>query len=152
MKPPPTVIRAAQCYGTRADVPVVSVNTGATDSPILDWASGFFGDANKEVEHACDMLKDHPDLKASEGINMVGFSQGGQFARAVVQRCRYGASDRGCTPRLLYVNPCVLLVVDGWRCYRLNKSSLARNLLQGALVVLSAQERDGLNQVITACR
>lgn len=67
---------------------MVSVNTGSSDSPILDFASGFVGDANKEVERACDMLKDHPDLKDYEGINMIGFSQGGQFARAVVQRCR----------------------------------------------------------------
>jgi palmitoyl-protein thioesterase len=67
---------------------VVSVNTGMSDSVFSDFTSGFVGDANLEIERVCNLLKDHPDLKGAEGINMVGFSQGGQFARAVVQRCR----------------------------------------------------------------
>lgn len=66
----------------------MSVNTASSDSAAMDFASGFVGNANEEVARVCNVLKDHPDLKHAEGINMVGFSQGGQFARAVVQRCR----------------------------------------------------------------
>lgn len=54
----------------------------------MDFASGFFGSANDEVERACQKIAEHPELKGAEGINMIGFSQGGQFLRAVVQRCR----------------------------------------------------------------
>lgn len=67
---------------------VVSINTGAGDNQFMDFTSGFLGSANDEIARVCDELRDHPDLKHAAGLNMVGFSQGGQFARAVVQRCR----------------------------------------------------------------
>lgn len=41
--------------------------------------------ANDQVAEVCRQLKADPKLKG--GYNSVGFSQGGQFLRAVAQRC-----------------------------------------------------------------
>lgn len=65
-------------------MPVLSVNSGS-GSATADFASGFLGNANDEVAKACAFLREHKELHG--GFNLVGFSQGGQFARAVVQRC-----------------------------------------------------------------
>ena len=67
-----------------AGVPVYSINSGS-GSEGADFASGFLGNVNDEVAKACAFLRAHKDLH--RGFNFVGFSQGGQFARAVVQRC-----------------------------------------------------------------
>ncbi|KAL4712005.1 hypothetical protein ACJJTC_003672 [Scirpophaga incertulas] len=40
---------------------------------------------NKQVQYACDKLAQDPKL--ADGFNAIGFSQGGQFLRALVQRC-----------------------------------------------------------------
>ena len=73
------------CMHCAAGVTVESINTGRSN-PFSDFLSGFYGNANDEVALVCAHLK---SLKALEGgFNLVGFSQGGQFARAVVQRCR----------------------------------------------------------------
>ncbi|KAF9545839.1 hypothetical protein EC957_010467 [Mortierella hygrophila] len=50
-----------------------------------DQRAGFFGNVNKQIEAICDQLKAIPELEG--GFNAVGFSQGGQFLRAYVQRC-----------------------------------------------------------------
>ncbi|KAF9139228.1 hypothetical protein BGX30_008211 [Mortierella sp. GBA39] len=50
-----------------------------------DQRAGFFGNVNKQIEIVCDQLKAIPELEG--GFNAVGFSQGGQFLRAYVQRC-----------------------------------------------------------------
>jgi len=52
---------------------------------IEDEAYGFLGSASDEVAEVCDQLKSDPLLK--NGFNAVGFSQGGQFLRAYVERC-----------------------------------------------------------------
>jgi palmitoyl-protein thioesterase len=67
-----------------AGVPVFSINSGG-GSAFSDFASGFVGNANNEVAKACAYLREQQELK--HGFNFIGFSQGGQFARAVVQRC-----------------------------------------------------------------
>ncbi|KAG0229808.1 hypothetical protein BGW42_001334 [Actinomortierella wolfii] len=50
-----------------------------------DQRAGFFGNVNKQIEIVCKQLKEDPNLK--NGFNAVGFSQGGQFLRAYVERC-----------------------------------------------------------------
>jgi len=40
---------------------------------------------NDQVAEACETLAADPQL--ADGFNAVGFSQGGQFLRALVQRC-----------------------------------------------------------------
>lgn len=70
-------------------VPVISINTGSDGSFAADMVSSYYGDMNEEIAKACRFLAEQDDLKG--GFNMIGFSQGGQFSRAVVQRCRFGA-------------------------------------------------------------
>lgn len=41
--------------------------------------------ASPKIETVCEQLKGIPEL--STGFNAVGFSQGGQFLRAYIQRC-----------------------------------------------------------------
>ncbi|KAI1316651.1 hypothetical protein EDD11_009686 [Mortierella claussenii] len=55
------------------------------ESEADDQRAGFFGNVNKQIEKVCQQLKDIPELE--NGFNAVGFSQGGQFLRAYVQRC-----------------------------------------------------------------
>lgn len=41
--------------------------------------------ANKQIDNVCAQVKADPKLK--NGYNSVGFSQGGQFLRALAQKC-----------------------------------------------------------------
>merc|ERR1712215_331900 len=50
-----------------------------------DQLSGFLTPCNQQVEDACNMITS--DEKLKDGYNAIGFSQGGQFLRAVAQRC-----------------------------------------------------------------
>lgn len=52
---------------------------------VQDVESGYFGNANTQVQEACDQLANDERLK--DGYNAIGFSQGGQFMRALAQRC-----------------------------------------------------------------
>lgn len=58
--------------------------------------SSYYGDMNEEIAKVCRFLAEQDGLKG--GFNMIGFSQGGQFSRAVVQRCRFAAV--GCATKL----------------------------------------------------
>ncbi|XP_069125987.1 palmitoyl-protein thioesterase 1-like [Argopecten irradians] len=50
-----------------------------------DTTNGFFMNANDQIAMACDMIA--KDSKLQNGYHAIGFSQGGQFLRAVAQRC-----------------------------------------------------------------
>lgn len=52
---------------------------------IEDVTNGYFMHPDKQIEMACDLVKKDPLLQ--NGFNAIGFSQGGQFLRALVQRC-----------------------------------------------------------------
>lgn len=54
-------------------------------SLVVDVESGFFRDTNRQISEVCEMMANDPEL--AEGYNAIGFSQGGQFLRAVAQRC-----------------------------------------------------------------
>ncbi|XP_061378239.1 palmitoyl-protein thioesterase 1 [Danaus plexippus] len=62
---------------------VLSLRIG--NSTIEDYENGYFMNPNKQVEFVCDKLSKDPKLQ--NGFNAIGFSQGSQFLRAVVQRC-----------------------------------------------------------------
>lgn len=64
---------------------VLSVETGSNQAK--DVFSGFFGNVNDQVEAVCEQIRKTPEL--ADGYNAVGFSQGGQFLRAVAQRCQH---------------------------------------------------------------
>ncbi|XP_052776082.1 palmitoyl-protein thioesterase 1-like isoform X2 [Mya arenaria] len=50
-----------------------------------DTLNGFFMNVNDQITMVCSKLAADPKLQ--DGYNAVGFSQGGQFLRAVAQRC-----------------------------------------------------------------
>ncbi|XP_028406416.1 palmitoyl-protein thioesterase 1-like [Dendronephthya gigantea] len=52
---------------------------------IEDTENGFLMNVNKQVDMVCQKLLSDDKLK--KGYNAMGFSQGGQFLRAVAQRC-----------------------------------------------------------------
>ncbi|KAJ7304356.1 hypothetical protein JRQ81_011907 [Phrynocephalus forsythii] len=62
---------------------VLSLKIGRT--VIEDMENSFFLNVNDQVAFVCDKLAKDPQLQG--GYNAMGFSQGGQFLRAVVQRC-----------------------------------------------------------------
>ncbi|XP_074073731.1 palmitoyl-protein thioesterase 1 [Macrotis lagotis] len=62
---------------------VLSLEIGKT--LIEDMENSFFLNVNHQVSLVCEMLAKNPKLQ--QGYNAMGFSQGGQFLRAVVQRC-----------------------------------------------------------------
>ncbi|XP_026536429.1 palmitoyl-protein thioesterase 1 [Notechis scutatus] len=62
---------------------VLSLKIG--NSLIDDMENSFFMNVNDQVKKVCDQLSKDPNLQG--GYNAMGFSQGGQFLRAVVQRC-----------------------------------------------------------------
>lgn len=64
---------------------VLSISTGSGGAD--DTYSGFFGNVNDQVQEACQLLAN--DTQLQQGYNAIGFSQGGQFLRAVVERCQH---------------------------------------------------------------
>ncbi|XP_014773703.1 palmitoyl-protein thioesterase 1 [Octopus bimaculoides] len=52
---------------------------------IEDIENGFLMNSNLQITKVCEMLA--ADKKLVNGYNAIGFSQGGQFFRAVAQRC-----------------------------------------------------------------
>lgn len=64
---------------------VHSIATG--EGGPADSESSFFGNVNSQVEDVCKTLAGFPELQ--HGYNAIGFSQGGQFMRAVVERCQH---------------------------------------------------------------
>ncbi|KAF3819978.1 hypothetical protein GH733_015487 [Mirounga leonina] len=50
-----------------------------------DVENSFFLNVNSQVTTVCQILAKDPKLQ--QGYNAMGFSQGGQFLRAVAQRC-----------------------------------------------------------------
>lgn len=55
------------------------------DGESADRKRTVFGDVNDDVAQVCEQVKGIPELKG--GMDAIGFSQGGQFLRALVQRC-----------------------------------------------------------------
>ncbi|KAI9807461.1 MAG: hypothetical protein M1833_000206 [Piccolia ochrophora] len=52
-----------------------------------DRSATFFGNLTTQLDTVCDTLRTHPILSAAPAVNALGFSQGGQFLRAYVERC-----------------------------------------------------------------
>ncbi|KAH8911262.1 alpha/beta-hydrolase [Coniochaeta sp. PMI_546] len=52
-----------------------------------DRSATFLGNVTEQVAKVCDDLASHPILSTAPAIDALGFSQGGQFLRAYVQRC-----------------------------------------------------------------
>eukprot|EP01133_Synstelium_polycarpum_P011240 gene11240-13117_t len=68
------------------EIPGVYVNSIEIGNSLPeDEANGFFMNVNKQVDMVCEKMKADPQL--ANGFNAIGFSQGGQFLRAYVERC-----------------------------------------------------------------
>ena len=62
----------------KKQVPGIYIQSMKFGSNILeDTLSGFFKNANDQVDTVCKTLTADPNLKS--GFNVIGFSQGGQF-------------------------------------------------------------------------
>ncbi|KAI4226111.1 MAG: hypothetical protein L6R36_003411 [Xanthoria steineri] len=57
------------------------------DDPSSDRTATFLGNVTEQVFKVCSDLAAHPILSKASAINALGFSQGGQFLRAYVERC-----------------------------------------------------------------
>lgn len=55
------------------------------DNEEKDFSNGYFMNVNDQISFACQLIRSDDKLK--NGFNLIGFSQGGQFTRALVQRC-----------------------------------------------------------------
>lgn len=67
-------------------VPEVFIHSVYIDSdPSTDERRSIFGDANSEVDIVCEQLSGMPELAG--GFGAIGFSQGGLFLRALIERC-----------------------------------------------------------------
>ncbi|KAI0100638.1 palmitoyl-protein thioesterase 1 [Nemania sp. FL0031] len=54
-----------------------------------DRRATFYGNVTEQVAQVCADLASHPILSTAPAIDAVGFSQGGQFLRAYVERCNF---------------------------------------------------------------
>lgn len=57
------------------------------EDPSADRTATFLGNVTMQIEQACEDLRSHPILSQASAVNAIGFSQGGQFLRAYVERC-----------------------------------------------------------------
>ena len=58
------------------------------ESPNEDTLNGFFMPVSKQIEMVCRKIREDPMLR--NGYNGMGFSQGGQFMRAISEICPQG--------------------------------------------------------------
>jgi len=57
------------------------------EDPSSDRSATFFGNLTDHIAKVCDDLSSHQILSTAPAIDAIGFSQGGQFLRAYVERC-----------------------------------------------------------------
>ena len=57
------------------------------DDASADRTATFLGNLTEQIDKVCADLEAHPVLATAPAINALGFSQGGQFLRAYVERC-----------------------------------------------------------------
>ena len=62
---------------------VKSIKIGSNENE--DLINSYLMDVNRQIEIVCRMLRN--DHRLANGFNGLGFSQGGQFLRGIVQRC-----------------------------------------------------------------
>lgn len=65
---------------------VYTVSLGGRDSS-ADRSATFFGNVTQQLHTVCEQLAAHPILSTAPAIDAMGFSQGGQFLRAYIQKC-----------------------------------------------------------------
>ncbi|KAI9739137.1 MAG: hypothetical protein M1834_007350 [Cirrosporium novae-zelandiae] len=82
----PGLISVAElANATNPNTPIHIVSLA--DSPSSDRSASFFGNVTLQIQSVCDTLSTDPIISRYPAINALGFSQGGQFLRAYVERC-----------------------------------------------------------------
>lgn len=59
------------------------------DTGDADRQATFFGNVTEQIASVCSQLSAEPILSTAPAINAMGFSQGGQFLRAYIERCNF---------------------------------------------------------------
>lgn len=57
------------------------------DSSSKDRTATYWGNLTEEIDRVCATLASHSILSHAPAVNAIGFSQGGQFLRAYIERC-----------------------------------------------------------------
>lgn len=52
-----------------------------------DELGGYFVNVNHQIEQACKAILANPNIRSHGSFNAIGFSQGAQFTRGLIQRC-----------------------------------------------------------------
>lgn len=60
-----------------------------SDSAAGDRQATFLGNLTEQIASVCEQLASEPILSTAPAVNALGFSQGGQFLRAYVERCNF---------------------------------------------------------------
>ncbi|XP_029040194.1 palmitoyl-protein thioesterase 1 isoform X1 [Osmia bicornis bicornis] len=68
---------------TVPNIYVYSIRIG--NNEIEDVEHSYFGNINQDIQEICQQLS--ADKRFKDGYNAIGFSQGAQFLRALIQRC-----------------------------------------------------------------
>lgn len=53
----------------------------------MDELGGYFVNVNRQIELACEAILQNDHLRSHGSFNAIGFSQGAQFLRGLIQRC-----------------------------------------------------------------
>ncbi|RFU30560.1 hypothetical protein B7463_g5765, partial [Scytalidium lignicola] len=59
------------------------------DDSSADRTASFLGNLTLQIDKVCSDLASHPILSTAPAVDALGFSQGGQFLRAYVERCNF---------------------------------------------------------------
>ena len=59
------------------------------EDPSGDRSATFLGNTTEQIEGVCADLAKHPILSTAPAVDAIGFSQGGLFLRAYVERCNF---------------------------------------------------------------
>lgn len=69
------------------NITVLSIQIGG--NVVEDELGGYFINVNHQIEQVCDALLNNEVIKRHQAFNAIGFSQGSQFLRGLIQRCPF---------------------------------------------------------------
>ena len=69
--------------------PTYTYNVRLDNDPASDRSATFLGNLTEQISIACSAIASEPILSSAPAINAIGFSQGGQFMRAYVEKCNH---------------------------------------------------------------
>lgn len=76
---------------------VLSIQIGNNSAE--DAMASYFSNVNHQIDLACKAVLNSPTINQHKSFNAIGFSQGGQFLRGLIQRCPF--REHGIMPKNL---------------------------------------------------